>query len=414
MATVSNNNPTGINQFKDCPKSDDTRVEEIMRDYDRRGIVSKKLISAMLLAEHGIKMSPRTVTRRRRDYKLLGAGATTRALPLPVKRQLVLDQLAQDPMSRQGPKTVIEGIALATGHHLTRSFVRSEMHLHDLAGFAIREPAAKKIHRGVLIALGPHHEWSGDGHDKLAAIGFPIWGVRDKYSGNWLGLWVVPNNRLKEAIALLFLKLIKEQGGMPIQMSTDCGSETTEVFGLANALREIFAGHISIDELPAHRFLKSVHNITIERGWLRLRLQWGDDAKAFWEAGADIYIKENEDHYNLAQWLWSTLIQASLDRLRDHFNNHVTRKDKGKHLPSGCSPHVALTLYAQYGAQNCLQRVDTRVVDALMANFDGEVLLFVTPEYAERAQRVYETLGIKMLTFQNVWLVFSKMLPLML
>jgi hypothetical protein len=61
--------------------------------------------------------------------------------------------------------------------------------------------------------LGPHHEWSGDGHDKLAQIGFPIWGIRDKWSGKWLGLWVVPNNRLKLVIAYLYLRLIIELEG---------------------------------------------------------------------------------------------------------------------------------------------------------------------------------------------------------
>lgn len=87
------------------------------------------------------------------------------------------------------------------------------MHLQDPNGFFIRAPGSKKVTRGVLVAIGPHHEWSGDGHDKLAALGFPIWGVRDKWSGDWLGLWVVPNNRLKKAIALLFLRLIKTYGG---------------------------------------------------------------------------------------------------------------------------------------------------------------------------------------------------------
>lgn len=84
---------------------------------------------------------------------------------------------------------------------------------NDPDGFAAREPTAKKVHRDVLISLGPHHEWSGDGHDKLAAIGFPIWGVRDKWSGRWLGLWVIPNNRLKESIAFLYLSLVAEYGG---------------------------------------------------------------------------------------------------------------------------------------------------------------------------------------------------------
>jgi hypothetical protein len=134
-------------------------------------------------------------------------------------------------------------------------FTRSVMHDEAPEGFSIREPAAKKIKRGVLVALGPHEEWSGDGHDKLTEIGFPIWGMRDKWGSQWLGLSVVPNNRLKQAIALLYLRLIKKHGGehhcqlidetvtdfcipgMPVQTSTDCGSETTEVFGLANALR---------------------------------------------------------------------------------------------------------------------------------------------------------------------------------
>jgi hypothetical protein len=61
-------------------------------------------------------------------------------------------------------------------------------------------------------------------------------------------------------------------------------------------LRELFADHLSITEIPAHLFFKSIHNITIERGWLRLRLQWGDNVKVFWEAGADIYVESNPDH----------------------------------------------------------------------------------------------------------------------
>jgi hypothetical protein len=62
------------------------------------------------------------------------------------------------------------------------------------------------------------------------------------------------------------------------------------------SFREVFAPHLGLDELPAHRFLKSVHNITIERGWLRLRLQWGDNVRIFWDAGAGIYNASNPNH----------------------------------------------------------------------------------------------------------------------
>ena len=121
-------------------KSDDAHVEELIREYDRRNISNKETVRKMLLAEHGINMryvillllqvllnclcpsvsSARTVARRRKAYGLLGAGATTRAMPLPEKRQLVLDELAKDPLSKKGPKTIGEGIVFNKGVHLTR------------------------------------------------------------------------------------------------------------------------------------------------------------------------------------------------------------------------------------------------------------------------------------------------------
>jgi len=52
-------------------------------------------------------------------YSLLGSSATTQAMPLPKKRQLVLDQLAKDPTSRQGPKMIGEGIVFNKGVHLS-------------------------------------------------------------------------------------------------------------------------------------------------------------------------------------------------------------------------------------------------------------------------------------------------------
>lgn len=90
----------------------------------------------------------------------------------------------------------------------------SEMWMQHPDGFVIHEPTSgKKIHRTPLVAIGPHHEWSADGHDKLLKPGFPIWGAHNKWSAKWLGLWVVPNNRLKVAIAYLYLSLIKRLGG---------------------------------------------------------------------------------------------------------------------------------------------------------------------------------------------------------
>ncbi|KAF5346279.1 hypothetical protein D9757_014839 [Collybiopsis confluens] len=278
-------------------------------------------------------------------------------------------------------------------------------------GFQAREPTAKKIKRGVLVCLGPHHEWSGDGHDKLSAIGFPIWGIRDVWSGKWLGLWVVPNNRLKIVIAYLFLLLVHKLGGIPVQMTTDCGSELVMVYGFANALRETFASDLAVDILPAHRFLQSIHNITIERGWLRLRLDRGDNVKIFWDAGSNIYNESNETHSDLAKWLWSTLIQAELDSVQDAFNNHCVRKDRVK-FPSGVSPNVAFSLYEHYAADNGLLPVDCSLIGKLMEDLGEEELIrFVSKEYEQKAKDVFRKIGSPKLTMKNVWNIFQDMLP---
>jgi hypothetical protein len=73
-----------------------------------------------------------------------------------------------------------------------------------------------------------------------------------------------------------------------------------------------------------------------------------------------------------------------------------------------------MALYSQFDAENCLQTVDTKIIDALIAEIGGDdVLQFVTPEYAKQAQQIYDELQVGELTFQNVWVIFSKMLPRM-
>ena len=79
--------------------------------------------------------------------------------------------------------------------------------------------------------------------------------------------------------------------------------------------------------------------------------------------------------------------------MKDHFNNHVVRKDKEKKLPSGVSLDVAYTLYEQYRGKQCLQPVDCNFVKALMEAIGGEDLIhFVSVEYAAQAQAVFDDL----------------------
>ena len=53
--------------------------------------------------------------------------------------------------------------------------------------------------------------------------------------------------------------------------------------------REAFSPDLPVIDLAAHKFLASINNTTIERGWLHLRFQWGDNVIVFWNAGSDLY-----------------------------------------------------------------------------------------------------------------------------
>ena len=157
--------------------------------------------------------SASTVKRRRKELGLTGSGATTKSLPMNEREQLVLDAMDRDPARHQGVRAIQQNIAYYDGKHLTRDFVSEVMHVHDNDGFNKRDPTSKKIFRSPRVPLGIHEQWSGDGHDKLYSISFPIWAIVESGSSKWLGAWVVPSNRTANTVAYLFLCLVEKLGG---------------------------------------------------------------------------------------------------------------------------------------------------------------------------------------------------------
>lgn len=133
------------------------------------------------------------------------------------------------------------------------------MHEFEAEGFDHCKPVAKKILCIAKNPVGIHECWAGDGHDKLYSIGFPIWAVVDDAMSKWLEAWVVPSNRMGNILGIFSSFLWKKYGGMfsffdtssiynqthysmlgiPLQFTTDCGSETTKLFGLISALQYV-------------------------------------------------------------------------------------------------------------------------------------------------------------------------------
>lgn len=85
--------------------------------------------------------------------------------------------------------------------------------LLDPAAALARNPTSRVIRRSPLTSEGPNEVWCCDRHDKLCKYGFAIWGIRDKFSRKWLGLWVMPNNRFGVVVAYFWLSLVRDLKG---------------------------------------------------------------------------------------------------------------------------------------------------------------------------------------------------------
>ncbi|KAJ6450144.1 hypothetical protein C8R45DRAFT_1065416 [Mycena sanguinolenta] len=413
-----NRNPTGKNQY-----TRDERVEQTLKAaltiYHGEKLTNNEIIAKRLKAEYQIHISASTVKRRRKEFGLTGGAATEKILTPKQIEQLVLNTMEEDVAGNWGLRTVWHKIASDRGIILTRDTVYTIMQTHNPEGFAAREPTAKKVFRVQKFPLGIHERWSGDGHDKLYKIGFPIWMMVDDATGKILKAWVVPSNRMGDIIAYLFLCLAEEFGGVPLHTTTDCGSETTLLYGIVNAIRDMFHPELSEAGVQAHNYLRSVHNITVERTWLRLRLEFGDNAVLNFRQGIEDlkYDADDPDQYELCQWLWPRLLQQELDKWAGFRNGVPIRKQKEKAGPSGVksmSRNEAFSLYEEWGGVDCLQKVGRDVIRHMKVDLGGDALIaFSTPEFAQRAEEALESLGPIALTQQNVWDVFQAMLPLL-
>ncbi|KAF7346248.1 hypothetical protein MSAN_01851900 [Mycena sanguinolenta] len=385
-----NRNPTGKNQHTRDERQEQT-LKAALTIYHSEKETNNEVIAKRLRAEYEIDISASTVKRRRKLYGLTGGAATERTMTPQQIEQLVVNIMEEDVAGNWGLRTVWHKIASERGIILTRDTVYQIMQTHNPDGFAAREPTAKKIFRVQKFPLGIHERWSGDGHDKLYKIGFPIWMLVDDATGKILKAWVVPSNRMGDIIAYLFLCLAEEYGGVPLQTTTDCGSETTLLYGIVNAIRDIWHPELAEAGIRAHNYLRSVHNITVERTWLRLRLEFGDAAVLVFNKGIEdlVYNKDDPDHYELCQWLWPRLLQQELDKWASFRNGVPIRKQREKAGPSSVkamSRNEAFSLYEEWGG--------------------GEL-----PAEGRQGE-AFESLGFVVLTQKNVWNVFQAMLPL--
>ncbi|KAJ7659812.1 hypothetical protein DFH06DRAFT_1130567 [Mycena polygramma] len=272
--------------------------------------------------------------------------------PLEVARQAVIDKVQMD--VSQGRHYDPEY------YHAVRDTIRKIMLEHFPLGFDNRFPGKKKsgIPRTALNSNGSFHEVSSDGHEKLGKqalemgdIGLPIYGYKDKWSDTIPFMRFVPNSRTKGAIGHLYLDFIEDGGAIPIQLTTDKGSEIGWQYAIQDALRVI----------------KSVHNTIIEGFWRWLKEKMGLNLKSIILVGKEerIFNANVDFHLPLFYWIFVPLLQARLDEFRLWWNHHRVRTQPEKNMPSGHVPLDAFDHPQNYGGLDCRIPVPQAAVDEL-------------------------------------------------
>ncbi|KZT40293.1 hypothetical protein SISSUDRAFT_983506 [Sistotremastrum suecicum HHB10207 ss-3] len=276
-------------------------------------------------------------------------------------------------------------------------------------------------HTGTVIVLGPHHKWCVDGHEKLAPMGYPIYGIRDAW-GKILGYWVVPNARNEVIIEYLYLltrSLIITHIllfiGVPITVTSDKGTETGNLYALQTLIREEADPSLDSDVVPAHLFLRSVKNIVIERSWKDWLREGGRNLGLFFTRNSGVagFVPENPIHRCLADWIWVPLIQQELDKFVSRYNSRKIRRQPEKHGPSGASHNRTFNFPELFDGKSQLIEVDRKVIDILLADHEGRELVRFVPEWFENmADEAHNHLGSPDITLENAWAIFPEMLRL--
>lgn len=75
------------------------------------------------------------------------------------------------------------------------------------------------------------------------------------------------------------------------------------------------------------------------------------------------------------------------------------------------SRNDAFTLFESWGGRNCLLLIDCALIKGMKEALGGKSILdFVSADYAQQVEAVYNDLGIVRLDMENVWTVFQDLL----
>jgi hypothetical protein len=271
MSNRSGNNQYGVKKY---PPDSELRAafEQFSREKNGSGLSGNEQLIRLNELFPELDIRKRTLTTLR---KRLGIVSIRKNTSTPEERaQALLDIKADDIVGKWGVPQVRQRLA-NRGVLISRDETRTHLHDHFEHEFDKRMVGSKTgIVRVPLNCLGPWHQLHWDGHEKIGVqaldmgdVGLPIYAGKDQFSTFVPIMRVIPNVRRGDTIGHLFLDMIEDYGCIPLQMTTDKGSEIWEMIHTHLKLRLEAAPEFTIEQWPASVQVQSKHNTPIEGFW---------------------------------------------------------------------------------------------------------------------------------------------------
>ena len=293
--------------------------KEAIENYFLSGFAYEAIL-CLLNKYHGIEMSLSTLKRRLAEYNLRRRK----------QEDITLDQLTgvirselDGPGCLSGYRSMWHTLRIKYGIVVPRREVEELLSQLDPDG--VQERKRHKLKRRVYNSPGPNYCWHVDGYDKLKPYGLPIHGAIDGYSRRVMWLVVSRTNNDPDVMAKLYFDCVKEVGGCPRLLTTDCGTENGTMADMQMFLRA--EGNDELSGEKSHRYVPSPKNQRIEAWWSFLRRSryawWINFFKDMVDSGK--LASGNELHDSCVWFCFSNLIQEDLDFVRLHWNTHTIR-----------------------------------------------------------------------------------------
>ena len=314
---------------------------------------------------HGVTMSLRTLKNR---LKLLGLKRRTTNFDEGQIRRRIQQEI-DGPGCMAGYRSMWHTLR-CEGYMVPRN--RVESILRELDPEGCEERRGHRLKRRAYINPGPNFCWHGDGYDKLKPFGFPIHGCIDGFSRKMIWLKLLRSNNNPEVILKLYLEAVREAGGCPRKVRTNCGTEN----GLLAAAQSWFT-----NDTGSHMYGTSQHNQRIEGWWSffkRSRMTWWIN---FFKdlVERSVCTTENQIEMECLWFSFASLIQQDLDYVKDHWNSHYIRGSR--HETISGRPNELFYLPEIHSAQNYLQTVNENQCQQIEENHNIEEEINEFQEY---------------------------------